>query len=467
MPQILIDILPFKGHFHSSLKLINLLRNAGYEVLYLNMDTMMAELKIHEFNSCASPFIVKHKFLRIRRFSIRLFFNNISEIFTGRSFQKFKNEFLSFKKFLAELSPDLVLLDEQNMLKSIYYELCNIPVITFETKPDPCKFNNTPPFTSFFIPTCTFLSNWICKWLWFKKIILNHYRLKKLQLNNLWTDHYSMTSRIAGEYGIDLKNRTDLERSFGIGIKGIPRIILSPAAFDFPHNGTKETYMVGPLIDIKRNGEYFNSNYSPLNVKIKKVRKNGKGSIIYCSLGTITLRFKKKVRRFFFKLLMVARQNPNDLFIFSTGKEFDISEISPMPDNIFVYQYLPQIDLLKNCDIMITHGGMNSITECIFCEVPVLVYPLSQEWDQPGNAARALYHGLGLKGSINRDSTKKISQKLEQLKSDHSFYKHNLRKMKAKFEEKNNSDEALRIIEMILNTQTETIKAEYELDLQK
>ncbi|MGF1587311.1 MAG: glycosyltransferase [Bacteroidales bacterium] len=364
------------------------------------------------------------------------------------------------------MSPDLVLLDEQNMMKAVYYELCGIPVISIETKPDPCKFENTPPFTSFYVPSNTLISKWICKWLWFKKIALNRYRLKKLQINSLWTDHYSITCKVARKGGIDLNKRKDLERAFAIGIKGIPRLIVSPAAFDFPHQEKEATYRIGPLIDINREGEISNPRYTALREKIAEIKENGNGFIIYCSLGTITEQFKKRVKLFFTNLLRVARQNPDDLFILSTGKEFDISEIFPVPDNMYVYQHLPQIDLLHNCDIMITHGGMNSITECVYCEVPVLVYPLSHEWDQPGNAARVVYHKIGIMGKINRDSSRKISQKLNQLKSGYTFYQKNILEMKNRFEENNNSEEALRIIEKVMNKSAENTQVEYAMNIQ-
>ena len=100
---------------------------------------------------------------------------------------------------------------------------------------------------------------------------------------------------------------------------------------------------------------------------------------------------------------------------------------------------------------MITHGGINTITECVFCEVPMLVYPLSLHWDQPGNSARVVYHGLGLRGKIEKDSAKTISQKLNQLKNNYVYYKENVKTMKQKFEEKNSSTQVLNIVQNMVN----------------
>ncbi|TVR68710.1 MAG: hypothetical protein EA408_13190, partial [Marinilabiliales bacterium] len=102
------------------------------------------------------------------------------------------------------------------------------------------------------------------------------------------------------------------------------------------------------------------------------------------------------------------------------------------------------------CDIMITHGGMNTITECILHEIPMLVYPVSPDWDQPGNGARVMYHKIGLRGGIFIDSQKTIIKKLGLIKANYDFYKTNIRHMKTQLEKKNNSFEAVEIIEDLI-----------------
>lgn len=450
MPNILIDILPARGHFNGSLKLVQLLRNAGHEVVYLNMEPMKAEMDKYDFQTCSSTaFIVNPVLLNKQRFSFKIFADKLlsdrAEIENSE-----KKNFSLFQNFIDELSPDLVLLDEQNMLKAIYYEMCNIPVVCVETKPEPCRFENVPPFTSFFVPSDTLKSKWFCSLLWTKKVFINKYRLKKWQMNRTGTDYYSMVCKFAGQKGIDLKKRTDLHRGYGIGLKGIPRLIAAPAAFDFPHREKEGVYNIGPLVNIAREGEIEKPRYNILQKKLTQHKKAQSGFIIYCSLGTITASFQKKVLHFFKKIRLVAQQNSTDLFVLSTGKGLDIGEIFPAPDNLYVFDYVPQVDLLQYCDIMITHGGINSITECVFYGVPTLNYPLSLEWDQPGCAARATYHKVGLMGKINKDSAKTISQKLNKIKTNYDFFKKNVTDMREKFKEKNNSNEIIEIINRII-----------------
>jgi UDP:flavonoid glycosyltransferase YjiC (YdhE family) len=47
---------------------------------------------------------------------------------------------------------------------------------------------------------------------------------------------------------------------------------------------------------------------------------------------------------------------------------------------------------------MVTHGGINSIMECVHFTVPMVIVPGLR--DQPGNMARALHHGIAVTGSM-------------------------------------------------------------------
>lgn len=103
---------------------------------------------------------------------------------------------------------------------------------------------------------------------------------------------------------------------------------------------------------------------------------------------------------------------------------------------------------------MITHGGASSLTECVMNEVPMIVYPFMKQTDIPSNSARVVFHQIGLRGNIFWDSARKISRKINQVKNNYQFYRSNIRKMKQKFEEKNNSTEVVRIIESLLANST-------------
>jgi UDP:flavonoid glycosyltransferase YjiC (YdhE family) len=69
----------------------------------------------------------------------------------------------------------------------------------------------------------------------------------------------------------------------------------------------------------------------------------------------------------------------------------DPSVLGETPGDWLVRGHLPQVALLERADLLITHGGNNSVTEALTFGVPLLVMPFST--DQFDGAA-AIERGL-------------------------------------------------------------------------
>ncbi|ELU16650.1 hypothetical protein CAPTEDRAFT_49794, partial [Capitella teleta] len=70
------------------------------------------------------------------------------------------------------------------------------------------------------------------------------------------------------------------------------------------------------------------------------------------------------------------------------------------PANVLVLRWIPQNDLLghNNTKLFITHCGANGQFEALYNAVPMIAMPLFG--DQPYNALRAEYNGIGLQMNI-------------------------------------------------------------------
>jgi len=55
-----------------------------------------------------------------------------------------------------------------------------------------------------------------------------------------------------------------------------------------------------------------------------------------------------------------------------------------VPSNFTLRQAVPQLEMLAKCDLLVSHGGANSIHEALSCGVPLIVIPILG--DQPVNA---------------------------------------------------------------------------------
>ena len=78
--------------------------------------------------------------------------------------------------------------------------------------------------------------------------------------------------------------------------------------------------------------------------------------------------------------------------MFSKGPQHDSYELA---DNMAGAEFLPQVSLLPHVDLVITHGGNNTTTECLHFGKPMVVLPIF--WDQHDNAQRVQETGFGVR----------------------------------------------------------------------
>jgi UDP:flavonoid glycosyltransferase YjiC (YdhE family) len=106
-----------------------------------------------------------------------------------------------------------------------------------------------------------------------------------------------------------------------------------------------------------------------------------------------------------------------------------------------------QVEVLKRASLMITHGGLNSVKECIFFGVPMVVFPLVG--DQFNNANSVEYHGIGLKGNIKKASEGMIRSLINEVVTNPAF-KLQAEKMKGIFRGAESEGRVVTIIESAL-----------------
>jgi UDP:flavonoid glycosyltransferase YjiC (YdhE family) len=129
-------------------------------------------------------------------------------------------------------------------------------------------------------------------------------------------------------------------------------------------------------------------------------------------LGSKAFRYASH-RAFFERLLEVMRRRPDWEFLLVDGSAAGVQARALGLPNVRVVPWAPQLAVLRRARVMLTHGGINSVKECIWSGVPMLVLPLAD--DQPGNGARVAYHGLGACEDPRTLSARRLLQRLEML----------------------------------------------------
>jgi MGT family glycosyltransferase len=110
--------------------------------------------------------------------------------------------------------------------------------------------------------------------------------------------------------------------------------------------------------------------------------------LIYVSLGTTY----HQVPEFYRACLQAFAEMPVQV-VLSTGPG-GMKDLGPEPDNFLIRKSVPQVPLLRRASVFVTHGGMNSANEALYCGVPMVVIP--QAGDQHLVASRIAELGAGL-----------------------------------------------------------------------
>ena len=104
-------------------------------------------------------------------------------------------------------------------------------------------------------------------------------------------------------------------------------------------------------------------------------------------------------------------------YIVSMGPLHAEIELAP---NMWGAEFLPQTSVLPLADLVITHGGNNTTTECLHFGKPMIVLPLF--WDQYDNAQRMDELGLGVRLDPYRFTDAEMHGALDRLLADTALH---------------------------------------------
>ena len=111
----------------------------------------------------------------------------------------------------------------------------------------------------------------------------------------------------------------------------------------------------------------------------------GEGPLVYLSLGSLG-----SADVGLMKTLIATLADSSYRVIVSMGPQHEELELAP---NMAGAEFLPQTSILPEVDLVITHGGNNTVTESLRFGKPMVLLPLF--WDQYDNAQRIDETGFG------------------------------------------------------------------------
>ena len=157
----------------------------------------------------------------------------------------------------------------------------------------------------------------------------------------------------------------------------------------------------------------------PARSQVEKTREK----LVYISMGTVNNDMLP-----LYRACVQAVKDRDWQVILSVGDQVDREELGILPENVSVFPSVDQIAVLQKADVFLTHCGMNSASEGLYCGVPLVTLPQTSE--QSGVAARAEQLGAGLR--LRKTTPDAIRAALVKAMDDPA-YRENARKIGASF----------------------------------
>ena len=433
MADILVYPWPLASHAMATLKIAKTLRSAGHTVVYVSIGV---ETAIVRDNGFVQEVILADEAPGGMRFSNRS--QRQTERFFRENLPRIVNRLeRAFDGMVAKYKFELALVDRNHVFSALpLYGRGVKPVMIWATLPADRR-PGIPPLTSAILPTRTVLGRLRVNLEWV------------LTSANAWKSIRAMgLSPIVK----DLARRNDFPRErltrgpLGWELQ-IPEVVACAECFDVSPAAHPMRHYLGPCIDFERREPDF--DWALLTPGRK---------LAYCALGTSGHVYPGALA-FLGRVVEALRGLEGWDVVLAAGDFYqDVAETiarASVP-HIVVVRDAPQLALLKRADVMLTHGGLGSIKECVHFGVPMVVFPGFS--DQLGNGARVAHHQLGAVGDLGRSSAADIRALVTQVTSSPAI-RANLTRMQQAFAA-SDQDEAIRaLVDQLLDSRSPSAPA--------
>ena len=301
---------------------------------------------------------------------------------------------------ISAVHPDLLLTSSGTPWVGIAAHQSGLPVINFCSTLISVEDSTVPPFSTNLIPKPTLLSHFRI-WLEWKKLF---WRRRRRSGNWDISEELKALARYCGfplekiDFRVETWPRLLL-----------PELVFFPKALDFPRSRTPEgvSFIEGAVDIERRDGDF------PWE------QLDDSKPLIYCTLGSLLpFKFPARASQFFQTFMDAMAQRPALQGVVTIGNHLKADEFN-CPDNVLIVSLAPQIQVLKRASLMVSHGGVTGLKESAFMGVPMLLVPVS--YDEFGNAARVVYHGLGERLRLKEVSASEMGRLIDRVLGDPSY----------------------------------------------
>jgi UDP:flavonoid glycosyltransferase YjiC (YdhE family) len=171
---------------------------------------------------------------------------------------------------------------------------------------------------------------------------------------------------------------------------------------------------------------------------------------VYITLGTEVNKEPEFYPRVLKTIIEGLRMTPFNL-IMTVGTDKDPADFGEQPPNVHIEKYIPQSQLLDHCDLMVMHGGSNSLLAAIDREIPAVIVPLIA--DQFFNAS--IVQQLQLGQVIQLQELTPMSIQVAVMETlNNPLYRQNLSRLRSEMYSLPDQQHAVELIERLVAEKT-------------
>lgn len=341
-----------------------------------------------------------------------------------------------YDRIVADWDPDIVVLD---VFMSTDFFILNQyrNIITWFFNPMPSIYNESLPPGMQASTNARVRGKTLANYL---NMLRMAGAIRQFILNSVRRRQYAQFIRFSG-VGSRFK---PVGTKFATLFENVPELLLLPEEFELPFTKKRDFQIYLGLcqrtarVDNELDDMFFSCWPAILD------RQESGLKILYCSFGTFFEGADKRLLNFVRILSAVIEQTPGIQLVCSVNKYVIEAMHTEQYDRnrIWLFHKVPQTTVLANASAFITHGGMGSVKESIFYNVPMIVLPLDLFYDQSDNALRVEHHKLGVRGVFEFERSDSLRVKILDV-LDNNLYKDSLREFNKNIEWKY-SDEMLK-----------------------
>lgn len=294
------------------------------------------------------------------------------------------------RELAAEYAPDLAVFDPFLLCHYPSFARLGIRSVAVSTKPLLTPDPLVPPYTSGFVPPVDGGRSMGVALAWLRqRLYYQSYRsaCRAVEWRRGWS-HRSLTLAIARATGFAMRDEwATRPLAYDLRFRSVPELVLHARQFDLPrqHPLSGVGAFVGPCTDL------------PAEPPIKPVPP-GTGPLLYCHLGSVSQQHDRRTLSSYRAILEALRLNTTWRAVIVTAsprisQSLQVAATS-LGERVVVRDWAPRAAYLTHANLVVTHGGANSVKEAILAGLPILALP--RRADQPGIAARIVFHQLGL-----------------------------------------------------------------------